>query len=83
MKQHLPDHINLFEAKTHFSNLIRRVQDGKQIIIYKHNVPVAKIIPITQKPQIEDIAEKFAEFSKDKTLAPYTIKELINEGRKW
>ena len=83
MKQNLSNQINLFEAKTHFSNLIQRVQNGEQITICKHNTPVAKIIPITQKPKIENIVEKFAEFSKGKTLAPYTIKELINEGRKW
>jgi len=82
MKQHLPNQINLFEAKTHFSNLIQRVQDGEQITICKHNTPVAKLIPITEKPKIENIVEKFAEFNKGKILAPYTIKELINEGRK-
>jgi len=82
MKQHLPNQINLFEAKTHFSNLIQRVQDGEQITICKHNTPVAKLIPITEKPKIENIVEKFAEFSKGKTLAPYTIKELRDEGRR-
>ncbi|MCZ6901721.1 MAG: type II toxin-antitoxin system Phd/YefM family antitoxin [Rickettsia endosymbiont of Ixodes persulcatus] len=82
MKQHLPNQINLFEAKTHFSNLIQRVQDGEQITICKHNTPVAKLIPITERPKIENIVEKFAEFSKGKTLAPYTIKELRDEDRR-
>ncbi|WP_037231560.1 type II toxin-antitoxin system Phd/YefM family antitoxin [Rickettsia monacensis] len=72
----------LCETKTHFSNLIQRVQDGEQITICKHNTPVAKIIPITQKPKMDNIVEKFAEFSKGKTLAPYTIKELRDEGRR-
>ncbi|MCC8370616.1 MAG: type II toxin-antitoxin system Phd/YefM family antitoxin [Rickettsia endosymbiont of Stiretrus anchorago] len=84
MKQNLSNQINLLEAKTHFSNLIQRVQDGEQITICKHNTPVAKIIPIIQKPKTkaEDIVKKFAEFNKGKTLAPYTIKELITEGRR-
>ncbi|KJW02119.1 prevent-host-death family protein [Rickettsia endosymbiont of Ixodes pacificus] len=82
MKQNLSNQINLLEAKTHFSNLIQRVQDGEQITICKHNTPVAKIIPITQKPKMDNIVEKFAEFSKGKTLAPYTIKELRDEGRR-
>ncbi|MEY4463355.1 MAG: hypothetical protein RLZZ81_326 [Pseudomonadota bacterium] len=82
MKQHLPNQINLFEAKTHFSNLIQRVQDGEQITICKHNTPVAKLIPITERPKIENIAEKIREFSKGNTLAPYTIKELRDEGRR-
>ncbi|WP_032138911.1 type II toxin-antitoxin system Phd/YefM family antitoxin [Rickettsia tamurae] len=82
MKQNLSNQINLLEAKTHFLNLIQRVQDGEQITICKHNTPVAKIIPITQKPKMDNIVEKFAEFSKGKTLAPYTIKELRDEGRR-
>ncbi|HJD56441.1 MAG TPA: type II toxin-antitoxin system Phd/YefM family antitoxin [Rickettsia endosymbiont of Pyrocoelia pectoralis] len=82
MKQHLSNQINLFEAKTHFSSLIQRVQDGEQITICKHNTPVAKIIPITERPKIENIVEKFAEFSKGKSLKPYTIQELRDEGRR-
>ncbi|XVN41317.1 MAG: type II toxin-antitoxin system Phd/YefM family antitoxin [Rickettsia endosymbiont of Argas persicus] len=84
MKQNLSNQINILEAKNHFSNLIQRVQDGEQITICKHNTPVAKIIPITQKPKIktEDIVEKFAEFSKGKSLKPYTIQELRDEGRR-
>ena len=84
MKQNLSNQINLLEAKAHFSDLIQRVQDGEQITICKHNTPIAKIIPITQRSKVktDDIVEKFAEFNKGKTLAPYTIKELITEGRR-
>ncbi|MFV9930125.1 MAG: type II toxin-antitoxin system Phd/YefM family antitoxin [Rickettsia endosymbiont of Haemaphysalis japonica] len=81
MKQNLSNQINLLEAKTHFSDLIQRVQDGEQITICKHNTQVAKII--TQKPQMDNIVEQIREFRKGKTLAPYTIKELRDEGRKW
>nr|WP_253308027.1 type II toxin-antitoxin system prevent-host-death family antitoxin [Rickettsia endosymbiont of Ceutorhynchus assimilis] len=82
MKQHLPNQINLFEAKTHFSSLIQRVQDGEKITICKHNTPVAVLMPIMTRPKIENIVEEIKAFSKGKTLAPYTIKELINEGRR-
>ncbi|AAY61123.1 prevent-host-death family protein [Rickettsia felis str. Pedreira] len=82
MKQNLSNQINLLEAKTHFSDLRQRVQDGEQITICKHNTPVAKIIPITQKPKMDNIVEQIREFSKGNTLAPYTIKELRDEGRR-
>ncbi|AFB31420.1 MULTISPECIES: type II toxin-antitoxin system Phd/YefM family antitoxin [spotted fever group] len=81
MKQNLSNQINLLEAKTPFSDLIQRVQDGEQITICKHNTSVAKII--TQKPKMDNIVEQIREFSKGKTLAPDTIKELRDEGRKW
>lgn len=84
MKQKLSNQINLLEAKADFSNLIQRVQDGEQITICKHNTPVAVLSPITQRSKIktEDIVEKFAEFSKGKSLKPYTIQELRDEGRR-
>lgn len=82
MKQNSSNQINLFEAKTHFSSLIQRVQDGEKITICKHNTPVAVLMPITTRPKIENIVEEFKALSKGKTLAPYTIRELIDEGRR-
>jgi prevent-host-death family protein len=38
--------INVHEAKTHFSKLLRRVAAGEEIIISKAGEPVAKIVPI-------------------------------------
>ncbi|AEV92541.1 MAG: type II toxin-antitoxin system Phd/YefM family antitoxin [Rickettsia slovaca] len=82
MKQNLSNQINLLEAKTHFSDLIQRVQDGEQITICKHNTLVAKII--TQKPKMDNIVEQIREFRKGKTLELLIlIKELRDEGRKW
>lgn len=82
MKQRLPNQINLFEAKAHFSSLIQRVQEGEQITICKHNTPVAVLMPITIRPKIDNIVEKFTTLSKGKILAPYTIKDLRDEGKR-
>jgi prevent-host-death family protein len=38
--------VNVHEAKTHFSKLLRRVAAGEEIIISRAGEPVAKIIPI-------------------------------------
>ena len=40
--------VNIHEAKTHFSKLIKEVQNGDEIIIAKGNKPVAKLISIEQ-----------------------------------
>lgn len=37
--------IGLFEAKTHLSELVVRAQAGHEVIITRHNKPVAKIVP--------------------------------------
>jgi len=42
--------INIYEAKTNFSNLITSVQQGKEIIISKSGKPVAKLVPLSLIP---------------------------------
>ena len=36
---------NIHQAKTHFSKLIERVQNGEEIVIGKAGKPVAKLVP--------------------------------------
>ncbi|MBN1290434.1 MAG: type II toxin-antitoxin system Phd/YefM family antitoxin [Candidatus Latescibacteria bacterium] len=44
--------VNIHEAKTHFSKLIKKVIDGEEIVIAKSNKPIAKIISINKpKPK--------------------------------
>lgn len=38
--------IGLFEAKTHLSEVVARVEAGDEVVITRHNRPVAKIVPI-------------------------------------
>lgn len=37
--------IGLFEAKTHLSELVARAEAGDEVVITRHNKPVAKIVP--------------------------------------
>lgn len=38
--------IGLFEAKTHLSELVARAERGEEVIITRHQRPVAKLVPI-------------------------------------
>ncbi|MDP4299444.1 type II toxin-antitoxin system Phd/YefM family antitoxin [Leptothrix discophora] len=40
--------VGLFEAKTHLSELIARAERGEEVIITRHNKPVARIVPINE-----------------------------------
>ena len=42
--------IGLFEAKTHLSELVARAEQGEEVIITRHNKPVAKLVPIDEVP---------------------------------
>ena len=38
--------VGLFEAKTRLSEFVARAEAGEEVIITRHNKPVAKIVPI-------------------------------------
>lgn len=44
--------IGSFDAKTHLSNILNNVEKGEEYIITKRGKPVARIIPYTNKENI-------------------------------
>jgi len=42
--------VNIHEAKTHLSRLLRRVEGGERIIIANAGRPVAELGPVTERP---------------------------------
>ncbi|MHB1043968.1 MAG: type II toxin-antitoxin system Phd/YefM family antitoxin [Eubacteriales bacterium] len=46
----MPQQVNIHEAKTNFSKLIQRVKEGEEIIISKAGTPVARMVPMVNKP---------------------------------
>ena len=43
--------VNIYEAKTHFSKLVDSVVHGNEVVIAMAGKPVAKLVPICQKPK--------------------------------
>ncbi len=43
--------VGLFEAKTHLSEYVARAEKGEEVIIMRHNKPVAKIVPLHAAPE--------------------------------
>jgi prevent-host-death family protein len=46
-------HVNIHEAKTHFSKLLRRVLKGEEVTISRAGKPVAKLVPL-DRPQARE-----------------------------
>lgn len=38
--------VNIYEAKTHLSELVERAQKGEEIVISKAGRPVARLVPL-------------------------------------
>jgi prevent-host-death family protein len=76
--------VGLFEAKTNLSQYVARAEAGEEVIIMRHNKPVAKIVPLNAKPaQLEIPKFKQRVFSMgvplvDLTKANQLLAELDN-----
>ena len=77
--------IGAFEAKTHFSQILEKAEQGADFIITRRGKPVAKIIPFKQEKEMtwEEILESFRELRKNYRGKPgsFNIREAIQEGR--
>ncbi len=77
--------IGAFEAKTHLPRLLERVRRGERFVITKHGNPVAELIPFRKRDpeKIRAAIEQLKAFQKAHSLGGITIRELIEEGRKY
>jgi prevent-host-death family protein len=85
--------VGLFEAKTHLSELIARAERGEEVIITRHNKPVAKLVPITSEISPElyrkrlQILDELQAVGREieKRGGPITVEEILSwrdEGRR-
>jgi prevent-host-death family protein len=82
----LSQQIGIFEAKTHLSQIISKVENGANFIISKRGKPVAKIVPIEQEKEMsrKDAIEELIKMRKHYRGKPgsFNIREAIEEGRR-
>lgn len=45
--------VGAFEAKTHFAQLLQRVERGEEIVITRRGKEVARLVPAATKPDTE------------------------------
>lgn len=84
--------VGLFEAKTHLSELVARAEQGEEVIITRHNKPVAKLVPISEvSPEL--VARRLQIFEElqaigreiEKRGGPLSVEEILewrDEGRR-
>jgi prevent-host-death family protein len=77
--------IGAYDAKSHFSQLLERVEAGEEITITRHGSPVARLVPIRRATAEERRAaiQAMRELAKGNRLESLRIKDLIEEGRKY
>ncbi len=77
--------IGAFDAKTHLPQLLRRVQEGERFVITKHNRPVAELIPFRERDsaRIRAAIDHLAAFQEKQSLGGVSVRQLIEEGRRF
>lgn len=77
--------IGLFEAKTHLSELVARAEQGDEVIITRHNRPVAKLVPVARARRAGAAGRQAAIDAllafEPIELTDATVSELIRAGR--
>ena len=77
--------VGAYEAKTHLSELLEKVEAGAEIVITKHGAPVAKLVPVKKEASAEERAaaiERIQRLGTRLSLNGLKVKDLIAEGRR-
>jgi len=77
--------VGAYEAKTHLSKLLDKVEAGEEITITKHGAPVAKLVPVKKEVSAEQrvaAIERIQQLAAGLSLGGLKVRDLINEGRR-
>ncbi len=83
--------MSAFEAKTRFGDLLRRVARGEEVVITRHERPVARMIPEgrASRAQVQEAVQEMRSLRAEirgrrgfKPLSDREIKAAIKAGRR-
>ena len=81
--------VTAFEAKTRFGELLNRVAAGEEVVITRHDKPVARLVPEGSRRSedvrravegLRELQERIRRRSKAK-LSSAEVRSAIDEGR--
>lgn len=77
--------VGAYDAKTHLSELLEKVEAGEEITITKHGAPVARLVPVKGSASAEErlaAIERIQKLARGLSLGGLKVKDLIREGRR-
>ncbi len=76
--------VGSFDAKTHLSSLLDKVEAGEEVLITRHGKPVARLVPESrrQHARAEELVHRIQALRDGVTLGELSWKELRDEGRR-
>jgi prevent-host-death family protein len=77
--------VGAYEAKTHLSELLEKVEAGEEITITKHGTPIAKLVPVRKETSPQErlaAVKRIQKLANGLSLGGLKVKNLISEGRR-
>ncbi len=76
--------VGAFEAKTHLSALLERVERGEEVLITRHGRAVARLVPAmaADRAEVRAVIGKLKELRGKATLGGLSWRELRDEGKR-
>lgn len=77
--------VGAYEAKTHLSELLEKVEAGQEVTITKHGNPIAKLVPIRKEASVDErlaAIQRIQKLPSGLSLGGLKVKDLISEGRR-
>ena len=77
--------VGAYEAKTHLSELLEKVEAGEEITITKHGAPIARLVPVVREATSEErlaAIERIQKRAIGLSLGGLKVKDLLREGRR-
>ena len=78
--------VGAFEAKTHLAELLDRVSRGETIIITRHGVPAARLVPVAAvqgKVSHQDVVEGMRALRRRVKTDSMSVREMVEAGRRF
>lgn len=85
MQQNQPETMGAYDARTHFAELLERVQRGEEITITRHGLPIARLVPVqkmTTRQERQAAIGQMRQLAARNRLDGLGIKDLVAEGRR-
>ena len=92
MRRNPKSSLTASEAKSRFGELLERVSRGEEIVITRHDKPVARVVPVERQnlaevqmavAQLKDLRTKIQDRTRrEEALTDADVRSAIAEGRR-
>ena len=77
------ERVGAYEAKTRLAELLDRVEHGERFLLTRHGVPVAMLVPVGSRGPASEVIQELRRFRQGRRLEGVSLRELIEEGRRF